>query len=134
MPPHRSVGREVEQTEPGTAVRVHPGAYTVRTKVADPASTTEGPIWLGGAPVEPAPVIEGVGGAPHPSRARYVDMHDLELQDTYEDDINCGGDYEDPQATGQVVPRPADPRCGRHRLEDLCTTPGGIARTMLHWR
>jgi hypothetical protein len=103
--PYRTITRAVEEAGPGTAIRVHAGTYTARTNIANLAGTAEAPIWIGGAPGEPRPVIEGVSEALHLSRVRYVVVHDLEVRNAYDNGINCddGGDYDDPEATHHVI-------------------------------
>ncbi len=103
--PYRTVDRALDDAAPGAAVRVHPGTYTERTNVYDLAGTAEAPIWIGGVPGEPKPIIENVTEALHLSRVRYVIVHDLEVQGAAYNGINCddGGDYDDPTATHHVI-------------------------------
>jgi hypothetical protein len=103
--PYRTIERAVDDAGPGAAVRVHTGTYTERTNVADLAGTSQAPIWIGGAPGEPRPVIEGPSEGLHLSRVRYLIVHDLEVRGTDYNGINCddGGDYDDPTATQHVI-------------------------------
>jgi hypothetical protein len=103
--PYRTIGRALDDAHPGAAVRVHAGTYTQRTNVDGLAGTAEAPIWIGGAPGEPRPIIENVTEALHLSRVAYLIVHDLEVRDAAYNGINCddGGDYDDPDATHHVV-------------------------------
>jgi hypothetical protein len=95
----------VQAAAPGVAIRIHAGTYVERVNVNDLAGTAEAPIWIGGAPGEARPVIEGVSEGMHLSRVRYLIVHDLEVRETTDNGINCddGGDYADPDATRYVI-------------------------------
>ena len=103
--PYATIGRAAQDATPGTAVRIHPGTYPGGTYLEDLAGTSTAPIWIGGAPGEDRPVIEGNNEVLHLIRASYVVVHDLEGRSTAHNGINCddGGDYDDDQATHHVV-------------------------------
>jgi hypothetical protein len=90
---------------PGTAVRVHAGTYAGDAYIADLSGQAGAPIWIGGAPGEARPVIEGGGEALHFSRARYLVLHDLEVRNMTSNGINAddGGDYANPEASRFIV-------------------------------
>lgn len=90
---------------PGTAVRVHAGTYAADQFVSDLAGTADAPIWIGGAPGEARPIIQGGTEALHLSRVRYVVVHDLEVAGATGNGINTddGGQYDDPEAARFVV-------------------------------
>ncbi|MBX7082138.1 MAG: right-handed parallel beta-helix repeat-containing protein [Nannocystaceae bacterium] len=85
---------------PGTAVRIHAGSYAGGTFAAGLAGSQDAPIWIGGAPGEARPVIEGGDVAIHLAGARYVVLHDLEIRNTLQDGLNLddGGATADPDA------------------------------------
>ena len=103
--PFATIGRAVQDATPGTAVRVHAGTYSGGTYLADVAGTPSAPIWIGGAPGEPRPLISGSSQAIHLVRAKYVVVHDLEVASASANGINAddGGDYNDPLAAHHVV-------------------------------
>jgi hypothetical protein len=103
--PFATIARAARNINPGTAVRVHAGSYAGGTYLADLAGTAAAPIWIGGAPGEPRPVISGSSQGLHLSRVEWVVVHDLEVQGASANGINCddGGDYDDPEAAHHVV-------------------------------
>jgi hypothetical protein len=103
--PYRTIDRAVEEAAPGAAVRIHAGIYAEVVYVDGLAGTAEAPIWIGGAPGEARPIIEGGGEGLHLSRVRYLIVHDLEVRQTEHNGINCddGGEYADPEATRHVI-------------------------------
>jgi hypothetical protein len=90
---------------PGTAIRIHAGTYGADAFIDNLAGSEDAPIWLGGAPGEARPVIEGGGEALHISTARYLVVHDLEIRGASGNGINCddGGAVDDPEAARFVV-------------------------------
>lgn len=90
---------------PGTAVRVHAGTYAGGGYITDLSGQDGAPIWIGGAPGEARPVIEGGGEALHLTRVRYLVVHDLEVRNTDQNGINCddGADYANPDASRFIV-------------------------------
>ncbi len=108
--PYASLGRALQDVQPGSAVRLHAGTYAGGMSVENLAGTAEAPIWIGGAPGEAKPLIEGGNGAIQLSRVRYLVLHDLEARGQSQNGINCddGGDVDDPEATRFVVFRGLD--------------------------
>ncbi|HOX46214.1 MAG TPA: hypothetical protein PK668_21600 [Myxococcota bacterium] len=103
--PYASIARAAQGIGPGTAVHVHSGTYPGGVYLADLAGEAGAPIWIGGAPGEPRPVLEGGGGGVQLVRVRYLVLHDLEVRDASQNGVNCddGGERDDPEATGQVI-------------------------------
>lgn len=103
--PFATIGRAARGATPGTAVRIHAGVYAGGTFLTDLAGTAEAPIWIGGAPGEARPVIEGGGEGLHFVRPRYVVVHDLEVRGATANGINCddGGEYDNPLAAHHVL-------------------------------
>jgi len=98
--PYASLERAVQDVAPGAGIRIHTGSYAGGTYLEDLAGTAAAPIWIGGAPGETRPVIEGGGEAIHLVSARYVIVHDLEVRSTDDNGINSddGGDYANTEA------------------------------------
>ncbi len=90
---------------PGMAVRIHAGTYAADNYIANLAGTSDAPIWIGGAPGEDRPVIEGGGEGLHFSTVRWLVVHDLEVRNASGNGINTddGEAYDDPDATRYVV-------------------------------
>ena len=103
--PYASIERAAQDAIPGTAIRIHPGTYAGGTYLENLAGTDAAPIWIGGAPGEARPVIEGGGEGIHLVRAHYVIVHDLEVRNTTNNGINIddGGDYANADATRHVL-------------------------------
>ncbi len=103
--PYATIGHAADLAVPGTAVVVHAGTYSGGTYIADLAGSAGAPIWIGGAPGEARPVIQGGSQALHLVRARYVIIHDMEVTGQTSNGINCddGGDYGNDLATHDLV-------------------------------
>ena len=103
--PYATIGRAVLDAAPGSAIRVHSGTYSGGIYLSDLAGTATAPIWIGGSPGEPRPVIDGGGEGLHLTRAKYLVIHDLEVRNAADNGINAddGGDYGDPLATHHVT-------------------------------
>lgn len=103
--PFATIGRAADDALPGTAIRVHAGTYAGGTFLSDLAGTETAPIWIGGAPGEARPVLEGGGEGLHLSRGRYLVVHDLEVRNAVSNGINAddGGDSADPLATHHLT-------------------------------
>jgi hypothetical protein len=103
--PFRTLQRAVQGITPGTAIRLQPGTYPGGGAVANLAGTAHEPIWIGGMPGQPRPVISGGPQGLHLSRIRYVVVENLEVTGVSANGINCddGGDYSNPDATRFVV-------------------------------
>ncbi len=103
--PYGSLDRAASGAGPGTAIRIHAGTYPVRFNVQDLAGTAEAPIWIGGAPGEARPVIEGGSEGLHLTRVRFLVIHGLEIRYTADNGINAddGGEYSNPEASHDLV-------------------------------
>ena len=90
---------------PGTAIRVHAGTYAGGIFINNLTGTAAAPIWIGGAPGEPRPVIHGGTNGIQFSKARYVIIHDLEIRNATGNGLNIddAGEYTNPNATGLLV-------------------------------
>ena len=108
--PFATIGRAALEATPGTAIRVHAGTYPGGTYLANLRGTAAAPIWIGGAPNEARPVIDGGGEGLHLVRAAWAVVHDLEVRNASANGVNCddGGDYADPLASHHVVFRRLD--------------------------
>ena len=103
--PYATISRAAQDAAPGSAIRVHEGTYPGGTYLADLAGAADAPIWIGGAPGEPRPVIEGGGEGLHLVRASFVVIHDLEVRFAANNGINAddGGDYGNPLASHHLT-------------------------------
>jgi len=103
--PFATIERAAQAALPGTAIRVHAGTYAGGQFIGDLAGTLPAPIWIGGAPGEARPVLDGGANAVQFSRVRYLVVHDLEIRNSTANGINTddGGDVADPEATRHVV-------------------------------
>lgn len=103
--PVRTLGRALQLATPGTAVRIHAGTYAADTYRNALHGTATLPIWVGGAPGETRPVIEGGGQAAHFVRPRYVVLHDLEIRGQSANGLNVddGAEYANADAARFVV-------------------------------
>jgi Protein of unknown function (DUF1565) len=104
--PFATIGQAAKGAKAGTAVRVHAGTYSGGSGyVANLSGTASAPIWIGGAPGEARPIIDGGSQALHLTKVRYLVVHDLEVRKSSGNGINCddGGDYGNPDTTRHVV-------------------------------
>jgi hypothetical protein len=103
--PYATIARGIQNATPGAAVRIHPGTYNVRVNITDLAGTAANPIWIGGAPNETNPVVQGQSEGVHLTRTNYLILHDLEVRNTSQNGINCddGGQYSNPDATRHMI-------------------------------
>jgi len=103
--PLATVAQAARRATPGTAIRVLPGEHGRAGYVEGLSGTAEAPIWIGGAPGQPRPVMRGGGEVLHLTRVRWLVVHDLELAGSEDNGVNCddGGDYDDPEASHHVV-------------------------------
>ena len=119
--PFATIGRAARRRHAGHR---HPGArrHLRRRHLSrriSPAPATA-PIWIGGAPGEARPVIEGGGEGLHLSRGRYLVVHDLEVRNATANGINVddGGDYANRcDATRFIVFRDLSHPRHRHRRQ-----------------
>ncbi|MEZ4449264.1 MAG: right-handed parallel beta-helix repeat-containing protein [Nannocystaceae bacterium] len=105
--PCATISGAAAKLAPGAAIQIHAGTYAGGQYLSDLAGTADAPIWIGGAPGEARPILEGGGEALHLTRARYVVLHDLEARGATQNGINIddGGAYDDPEATRWLVIR-----------------------------
>jgi hypothetical protein len=103
--PYATLSRAAQDAVAGAAIRLHAGTHAGGNTLYDLTGTAGAPIWLGGAPGEDRPVLEGGGEALHLVRATYVIVHDIEVRDSTDNGINCddGGAYDDEDATHHIV-------------------------------
>lgn len=103
--PCASIEHAAGLATPGTAVRVHAGTYAGGGYIAGLTGSADAPIWIGGAPGEARPLIDGGGQAFQLSEARYVIVHDLEVANATQNGINVddGGNTADPEAARFIV-------------------------------
>ena len=103
--PYATIGYGISQATPGSAVIIHSGTYGGGTYKSNVAGTASAPIWIGGAAGAPLPVIDGGNTGIQISRAKYVVLHDLEVQNASSNGINFddGGDLSDPFAAHHIV-------------------------------
>jgi hypothetical protein len=103
--PYGSIERAVQYAGPGTAIRVHAGSYPGGINLSNLSGQPGAPIWIGGTPGEPRPVIDGGNGGMHLVKVRYVILHDLEVRGASQNGVNCddGSEYGNPDATRYVI-------------------------------
>lgn len=103
--PFRTLTRAAAGIRSGDAIRLLPGTHPPGTHLADLSGTAEHPIWIGGLPGQPRPVIAGGNQALHLARVRHVVVENLEVHGAAQNGINCddGGARADPDATRHVV-------------------------------
>jgi hypothetical protein len=103
--PYASVSRATRGAQAGTAIRIHAGTYAGGQWIEDLRGTADAPIWIGGVPGEPTPVIEGGGEGMHLVRPAWVVVHDLAVRSARDNGINAddGGDYGDATAAHHLV-------------------------------
>jgi hypothetical protein len=105
--PCATISSAAAKLSPGAALRLHAGTYGGDNYLSDLSGTAEAPIWIGGAPDEARPVLEGGGEGLHLTRVRYVVVHDVEVRGASQNGINVddGGAYDDPEATRHLILR-----------------------------
>lgn len=107
--PYRTLNRAADDATPGTAIRLQPGTYTNASTefLEDLHGTADNPIWIGGDPGQPRPIIQGAPEAIHLIKPNYVILHNIEVRNNASNGINIddGGDYADPTAAQYVVLR-----------------------------
>ena len=103
--PYATIAFAARQAQPGDAVRIHPGEYPANGYIENLQGTAVAPIWIGGVPNGPRPVIRGGSQALHIVRPRYLIVHDLEVINASANGINCdeGGDYANSNAASFVI-------------------------------
>ncbi|RME26565.1 MAG: hypothetical protein D6806_06015, partial [Deltaproteobacteria bacterium] len=108
--PFATIEHAARRAAPGTSVVIHAGTYPGGNYLENLRGRPDAPIWIGGAEGEARPIISGGGEALHLVRPRYVVLHDIEVEGTNQNGINCddGGDYADEEAARYVVFRNLD--------------------------
>lgn len=103
--PFATIERAASEATPGTAIRVHAGTYAGGQFLDGVAGLPGAPVWIGGAPGEAPPVLQGGAEGLHLSRVRYLILHDLEVAGATANGVNCddGGEVANPEATHHVV-------------------------------
>ncbi len=103
--PYATIPFAAARATPGTAVRVHAGTYAGGNFVEGLHGTANAPIWIGGAPGENRPILNGGVEGLHLIRPRYLIIHDLEIRNASGNGLNCddGGEYANPDAARYVV-------------------------------
>ncbi len=103
--PYASLERAAQGAAPGAEIRLHAGTYPGGQFIENLAGNADAPIWIGGAPGESLPIIEGRSEGIHLVGARYVIIHDLEVRNTDDNGINSddGGDYANPLAAHDQI-------------------------------
>ena len=103
--PYQTINHALQGVQPGDAIRLLPGTYAGGTSIGNLAGTSNAPIWLGGVPGQPRPVIRGGATAMQLSRVRFVILENIEVSGATANGINCddGADYANSNATRHVV-------------------------------
>ncbi len=103
--PYATIAFAASKAEPGTAVRVHAGTYAGGGFIEGLSGTAEAPVWIGGAPGEAKPVLQGGTNGLHLVRPRDVVLHDLEIRNATGNGVNCddGGQVANPEAARFLV-------------------------------
>ena len=88
-------------------MRVLPGVYAGGGFIDGVAGTAAAPIWIGGAPGQPRPVLQGGGNGLQVVRGRYLVLHDMEVRRASGNGLNCddGGEVANPEAARYLVCR-----------------------------
>lgn len=102
--PFATLQRATQQLAPGTAVRLLPGTYAGGVLLGGLSGSPGAPIWIGGAPGQAKPVLQGGNTGIQLSRVRYLVLHDLVVTGAALNGVNVddGGDVNDPEATRYV--------------------------------
>jgi hypothetical protein len=103
--PFQTIEQAASAATPGTAIRLGPGSHVPGQYVDGLRGTETAPIWIGGEPGSPPPVLDGGVEALHLTRPAYVVVHDLEVRNQTGNGINVddGGDFADETAAHHVT-------------------------------
>jgi hypothetical protein len=103
--PYGSLSAAIKEVKPGDAIRLLPGTYPPENQIANISGTATEPVWFGGIPGRPRPLIQGGTGALHLSRVRYLIIENLEVANASHNGINCddAAAYADSNATRHVI-------------------------------
>lgn len=103
--PFHTIGRALQGSGPGDAIRLMPGNHVSGNSIENVSGTSNAPVWIGGVPGQPRPVISGGSTAIHLSRVRYLVLENLEVNGATPNGINCddAGEYAISNVTRHVV-------------------------------
>ncbi len=103
--PYRTIERAAQDAAPGDQILLAPGTYEADQYVAGLTGTATDPIWIGGTPGQPKPVLSGGAQGMHLVQANYVAVHDLEISGATANGLNAddGSAYADPLAAHHIV-------------------------------
>ncbi len=103
--PFATIARAASGADPGTAIRVHAGTYGGDQFIEDLTGTAQQPVWIGGAPGEARPVLDGGEVGLRIAGLSYVIIHDLEVRFMTDGGINIDdrGERDNPLAAHHVV-------------------------------
>jgi hypothetical protein len=103
--PYATIAFAATHAAPGSAVVVRSGTYAGGGFISNLAGTAAAPIWIGGAPGEPRPIISGATEGLHLVECKYVILHDLEVRNASGNGINAddGGEVSDPLASHHLI-------------------------------
>jgi hypothetical protein len=103
--PYQTINRAVQGVRPGDAIRLLPGNHVTGDSIRNLSGTSNAPIWIGGVPGQPRPVLSGGTTAIRLSKIRYVILENLEVSGATANGINCDddSDYANSNATSHVV-------------------------------
>lgn len=87
--PFRTIGRAAREAGPGVALRIHAGTYAGGVALEDVGGAPGAPLWIGGAPGEARPVLEGGTEGLHLTRPRHLVVHDLEIRGSAANGLNA---------------------------------------------
>ncbi|MCE7975264.1 MAG: hypothetical protein DYG92_13220 [Leptolyngbya sp. PLA1] len=105
MRPFASIAHAVVRATPGTAVRLHPGTYPGGVHLSGVQGLPSAPIWIGGVPGLPRPLLQGGTTGLQLSSPRCVVLHDLEFAAASGNGVNAddSGQYDNPEAARFLV-------------------------------
>ncbi|MCL4751710.1 MAG: DUF1565 domain-containing protein [Myxococcales bacterium] len=103
--PFKTLGKAAQGVTAGTAIRLHAGTYAGGAYLSNLSGSASAPIWIGGAPGEATPVLDGGGEGLHLTKVRYLVLHDLEVKNSTQNGVNVddGGEYANADATRYVL-------------------------------
>jgi len=103
--PFATPARAAAIATPGTAVRIHPGEYLGGVHLSGLHGLETAPIWIGGVPGLPRPLLRGGTSGLQLSAVRSIVLHDLEFAGASGNGVNAddAGDYDNPEAARFLV-------------------------------
>ena len=122
--PYRTFDKAISVAEPGTSILINPGTYDTLFIAKNLHGTEENPIWIGGIPGEPMPVLSSTSGAVLIERGSYIIIHDMEVTgaEIHGIHVNDGGDLADFEAAHHFVFR----NIYNHNVGDSCFKFAGV--------